>query len=80
LAWPNSLAQTYSLLGLTLIFLWFPVAVLALWYSAFTSNDEQFSLLVFLIVNLILIVPTVAFVVAVFLKLGARRSRGSTRS
>jgi hypothetical protein len=74
LAWPRSLAQTYSYLGLTVIFLYFPVGTITVWYGAFTSNDRDVSLLDFLAVNLTFIVPTLLFVVALFLKLRARRS------
>jgi hypothetical protein len=73
LAWPRSLAQTYSYLGLTVIFLYFPVGTIALWYGALTSNDSHVSLLDFLAVNLAFIVPTLLFVVALFLKVSARR-------
>jgi hypothetical protein len=73
LAWPRSLAQTLSFVGLAVTFVYFPVSLIAVWHAALTSNDGHFSLLFFLVVNLALIVPTAVFVVALFLKLRAKR-------
>jgi hypothetical protein len=74
LAWPRSLAQTHSFLGLTVPFPLFLGYLMAVWYGTLMSNDRDFSFLVFLFLNLVFIVSTVLFAVALFLKLRARRS------
>ena len=72
LASPRSLAQAGSFLGLTVFFLSFAFLI-QIWQDALTSNVRRFSFVGFLLLNCLLII-TVGFGVALFLKLRARRS------